>query len=936
MNEELKIIIKAVTDEARKNIAAVKKELEGVEDTSQEAGKQVDAAMAGMAKGTLAAIAAITALSAAMTALGKSAQEVQKGFDKLNTTFKNNGSTTAQASQTYKELFSFLGDHDKAIETAQSIALITTEEEELAKWTTTLQGAFAEMGDKLPIEGLAEAANESANVGQVVGVLADALTWAGISEDGFNKALAQANSTEERQALILNTLNGLYGNSAKLYSATAQATIQYNEAQANLNLKLAEASGYTTPFLTSITNLSSTLLTAMAPALETVSMYLTAFIEVVAEAIQWVGGFFGLFSDDTESAAANTKAYQEAMNSYLASLRNYFGGSNSELDDSLDKINAVKKATMGFDELNIVSSGASASTGGGGGTKKGIMPTAPNPANYGIGSGSMDLSSFLSGVEEAKEKTKGLLVLVGLVAAGIGAWKLTNFISDILEAHRVWNTPIKELGKNWAQRVEDAEILHNKVKRLGGILLTVAGTMLLIAGYTDAWANGVDWGNMALMIAGVATALGGLYIAFGKIALGIGAAVAAIALFVIYFKDVYENGPTWQNTILLLGAAVATAVALATAGLSVLVAAIIAAVAAVGAFIAAAMLEKSAILEVEEAEKLLKEAKEATLAAEEALTNSRLNAINALEAAEEAERKLAEAEKASGITGAELQAQIDNGTLSIEKMTEAEREVYKAYVNNEQKQQELKKSQEELKTATNDLKTAKDNEKIAHWENELALAKESDSYDEYKTAVIKAYEEGSLSADEAADLINKSMSEMSNESRQTFMEDIPGDIRNGLDPKKYETTGTKLKKFFKALGKGIVNVFIAILNGIISAINAIIWPFKAAFTAIAGLFGIKIKGGYEFSTIPTVPYLAKGGIVTSATTAVIGERGKEAVLPLENNTEWMDRLADRLAARTQAPSKIVLSLDGKELGWATINSMNDITKQTGSLQLVLA
>ena len=68
---------------------------------------------------------------------------------------------------------------------------------------------------------------------------------------------------------------------------------------------------------------------------------------------------------------------------------------------------------------------------------------------------------------------------------------------------------------------------------------------------------------------------------------------------------------------------------------------------------------------------------------------------------------------------------------------------------------------------------------------------------------------------------------------------------------------------------------------------------------------------------------------------MIGERGKEAVVPLENNTEWMDKLADRIAQRNETPSKIVLMLDGKELGWANIHSINDITKQTGSLPLVV-
>lgn len=46
-----------------------------------------------------------------------------------------------------------------------------------------------------------------------------------------------------------------------------------------------------------------------------------------------------------------------------------------------------------------------------------------------------------------------------------------------------------------------------------------------------------------------------------------------------------------------------------------------------------------------------------------------------------------------------------------------------------------------------------------------------------------------------------------------------------------------------------------------------------------------------------IPRLATGGITNRPTTALIGEAGREAVLPLENNTEWMDDLADRIGSR---------------------------------------
>ena len=55
-------------------------------------------------------------------------------------------------------------------------------------------------------------------------------------------------------------------------------------------------------------------------------------------------------------------------------------------------------------------------------------------------------------------------------------------------------------------------------------------------------------------------------------------------------------------------------------------------------------------------------------------------------------------------------------------------------------------------------------------------------------------------------------------------------------------------------------------------------------------------GGKTFGVnIPKIPYLAKGGIIDSPTLAMVGEAGKEAVVPLENNTEWTDKMGSMVA-----------------------------------------
>lgn len=143
--------------------------------------------------------------------------------------------------------------------------------------------------------------------------------------------------------------------------------------------------------------------------------------------------------------------------------------------------------------------------------------------------------------------------------------------------------------------------------------------------------------------------------------------------------------------------------------------------------------------------------------------------------------------------------------------------------------------------------------------------------------------------------------------------------------------------------------FNSIKDGAKSVLNSLIGIIESAANSIVGkVNSISFKApdwvpkyggktiGFNLKTI-SIPRLANGGITTGSTIANIGEKGTEMVLPLTGTqgSAWMDMLADKIASRNQAPSKIVLSVDGRELGWAAINNINGITEQTGGLQLVL-
>jgi hypothetical protein len=66
----------------------------------------------------------------------------------------------------------------------------------------------------------------------------------------------------------------------------------------------------------------------------------------------------------------------------------------------------------------------------------------------------------------------------------------------------------------------------------------------------------------------------------------------------------------------------------------------------------------------------------------------------------------------------------------------------------------------------------------------------------------------------------------------------------------------------------------------------------------------------------------------------LGENGAEAVVPLENNLEWLNKLANMLNDR-MGNNPVVLNVDGKVFAQTAISTINQQTRQTGKLALNL-
>lgn len=108
----------------------------------------------------------------------------------------------------------------------------------------------------------------------------------------------------------------------------------------------------------------------------------------------------------------------------------------------------------------------------------------------------------------------------------------------------------------------------------------------------------------------------------------------------------------------------------------------------------------------------------------------------------------------------------------------------------------------------------------------------------------------------------------------------------------FSNFGETIKGVFKGAVNGVLQFIENFINGPIDILNGFIEGINATFGAI----------GVNMSKISRVklPRLAQGGVANGATTAIIGEAGKEAVLPLQNNTDnWAGLLSRTLAEEFQ-------------------------------------
>lgn len=247
----------AELNKTRSQLSKVQSEMDGTEDSTKDltealndvggASEKASGGLSSMtvamgnliSSGIQAAASAVADLVSSLWNLDESTEEYRRAQGKLNTAFEAAGYGADTAQQAYQAFYGILGDTDTATEASQLLAQLAESEEDVATWTEIAAGVSGTFGDSLPIEGLIEAANETAKVGEVTGTLADALNWVGINEEQFNAQLAECSTESERNKLIMESLSNQYDQAAQAFYRNNEALVESRNTQAEMSETLS-------------------------------------------------------------------------------------------------------------------------------------------------------------------------------------------------------------------------------------------------------------------------------------------------------------------------------------------------------------------------------------------------------------------------------------------------------------------------------------------------------------------------------------------------------------------------------------------------------------------------------------------------------------------------------------------------------------------------
>lgn len=399
----------------------------------------------------------------------------------------------------------------------------------------------------------------------------------------------------------------------------------------------------------------------------------------------------------------------------------------------------------------------------------------------------------------------------GGLAGGLGADfdKLGNSLSELEKMREMF----ENIDISWAENLWNWLKKNWKVLLAIGALIATVWAVSKLLFFIVKISEGIE---VVKKFSGIIRDLNG---AWGLVGAGIALIIAPIAILYTQWDNLSTAGkiicailPSVGGAMvavgakaLIMGTSIATAISVATLGIGAVIGAIIGVVSALVSWIKKSATAHKEIKNKEEATKALAEA-------QKEYTKSLESSASAEKALRDSKKNLTKAQNEYSISGKKLYDEISKNPEKLSKLTDAELEVYSAYVEVEQKQQEMKDTLEELTEKRQESNKALFEEKLATIEN-------SEQMGVYRDSVVNAMGDASISSEQGKELLEKAMADMDYASQKTFMENLPEDVREGLEPNRYATAGTKFKNGWSSMMSNIGETTENTMNSIVGWIS---------------------------------------------------------------------------------------------------------------------
>lgn len=216
--------LKDVDDDSIQDVADAADDAKGsLEGAKKEAASFGDVLKAG------AIVEAADNIVGAIKDVAEETKEYRKIMGSLDVSSEQAGYTAEQTQEAYKELYGVLADDQSSATTLANLQALGLSQDKLLELIQNTVGGWAKYGDSIPIDGLAEAVNETAKAGKVTGTFADVLNWGTKEGETYGVKLKENISFTKLSAKELKNLSDEELASYEAKKALWEQTEKYNQ-----------------------------------------------------------------------------------------------------------------------------------------------------------------------------------------------------------------------------------------------------------------------------------------------------------------------------------------------------------------------------------------------------------------------------------------------------------------------------------------------------------------------------------------------------------------------------------------------------------------------------------------------------------------------------------------------------------------------------------